>query len=467
MGLHSGEHGVKSALIRLYPSVWNWYESLPAMVAGQCDSAEGVAHVIDGNVLMFGAPAAVRTLCEYEEYLFDRLLPFVESCALLIVCFDDPPHVPPAKHACQRQRDKSRAAPEMTISAELHSVMTAPSEEDCTRERMEELLDCRVMLADRAVRMRFIDEVCVRVFGDLILAVGARMEMGFSETAVLFDGFDAQGTTRPPHHPRDPHVFCTDVAIYEALQYHTPLGEADVKLNIYDQLVRRLAPPRLVALHTIDTDSLPISLLQQTKRLQERGGELEETRTVLCLRERGSSALRCVDIQRLCQALMVQCVSATHPFDPQEAMFAIACAWALGGCDFILPGAEMGTRPQLLFESMLLFLRDRGTQHFRHAHPGAAPEAHLHLLKSLRIFANVAAQHPDGTAQHKKKVERCDDDTLRKAIWTASYWRDVEFPSQCCNVLTWKAWGFPVDDSHKSPQNTADLHAPISGASLH
>ena len=77
----------------------------------------------------------------------------------------------------------------MTISEELQPVMSAPSEEECTRERMEQLLDCRVMLADRAVRMRFIDEICVRVFGDLMQGMDARVEMGEHETVVLFDGF--------------------------------------------------------------------------------------------------------------------------------------------------------------------------------------------------------------------------------------------------------------------------------------
>ena len=454
MGLHSGDYGVKNALLQKYDNAWGWYDSLKAMVTGQCESCAEVVHIVDGNVLMFGAPNTVRTLFEYESYLFDRLFPFLETSTLLIVCFDDPPYVPPAKHACQRKRDKTRAAPEMTISEELQPVMSAPSEEECTRERMEQLLDCRVMLADRAVRMRFIDEICVRVFGDLMQGMDARVEMGEHQTVVLFDGFDALGTTRPPHHPREPQVFCTNVAVYTLLQYSVPLGEADVKLNIYDQLVRQLESVRLVALHTIDTDSIPISLLQQTKRLQERRGDPEETRTVLCLRERGSSALRCIDIQRLCQAIMTQCVSTTHPFDPEQAMFAISCAWALGGCDFILPGTEMGTRPLLLFESMLLFLRDRGTQHFRHACPGAAPENHLQLLNALRIFANAAGQHPNSTAQHRKKTERCDDDTIRKAIWTASYWRDIEFPSRCCDAVSWKAWGFPIDTPPSSAVTT-------------
>lgn len=445
MGLRSRDKfGIKQVLINKYAGAWQWYDTLPAMVRGQCDTTGEVAHVIDGNVLMFGAPNVVRTLFEYEEYLFDRLLPYLESCRLLVVCFDDPEHVPFAKYACQRMRDKSRTAPDVTMSDELQAVMTAPSEEECTRERMEQLVDCRVMLAARAVRMRFIDEICVRVFGDLMQYNEARLELGEPETTVLFDNFDALGTTRPPHHPRDARVFCTDTAVYERLKYDVPVGEADIKLNIYDQFIRRFDHYRIVALHTIDTDSIPISLLQQTKRLQDRGGEVETTRTLLCLRERGSSRLRCLDVQHLCQAMMMQCVTTAYPFDPQVAMFAIACTWALGGCDFVLPGFEMGTRPGVLFDSMLLFLKDRGTQHFRHAHPDVPQEERLNLIQSLQIFAKSASDsgHPDGTTQHRKKVDHCHDDTLRKAIWTASYWRDIDFASNCCSVVTWKAWGF-------------------------
>ena len=448
MGLKSHEKfGIKRTLINKYSDAWVRYESLNAMVSGQSQSTDEVVHIIDGNVLMFGAPNVVRTLADYEEYLFDRLLPYLESCRLLIVSFDDPEHVPLAKHACQRKRDKARVAPEMTMSAELEIAMTAPTEEECTAERMEQLVDCRVMLAARAVRMRFIDEICVRVFGDLIEYNEARLEIGEPNTTLLFDNFDCRGTNRPPHAPREAHVYCTDADVYKQLeesQYDTRVGEADIKLNVYDQFMRTLDGYRIVALHTIDTDSIPISLLQQTKRLQERDGDVEPTRTLLCLRERGTAHLRCLDVQRLCQAMMMQCVSTAYAFDPQEAMFAIACTWALGGCDFVLPGYEMGTRPGVLFESMLLFLKDRGTQHFRHAHPGTPREELLHLITSLQVFAKAACDnsHPCGTAQHTKKVQNCDDDTLRKAIWTASYWRDIDFAANCCNVVSWKAWGF-------------------------
>lgn len=463
MGLKShAQFGIKHTLIDKYPTAWQRYESLPAMVMGQADCSEEVVHIIDGNVLMFGAPNVVRTLVEYEEYLFDRLLPYLEAGGLLIVCFDDPEYVPLAKYACQRKRDKSRAAPDMTISAELEVTMRAPTEEECTRERMEQLIDCRVMLASRAVRMRFIDEICARVFGDLMQYIEARVEFGESAGGVLFDNFDPRGTERPAHEPREASVFCTDMAVYEQLQYEARLGEADIKLNVYDQVVRKLERYRVVALHTIDTDSIPISLLQQTKRLQERDGDVEPTRTLLCLRERGSAHLRCLDIQHLCQAMMMQCVCTNQPFDPQEAMFAIACAWALGGCDFVLPGFEMGTRPGVLFDSMLLFIKDRGTQHFRHAHPGTPREELLHLITSLQIFATTACDNglKGCTAQHMKKVQSCDDDTLRKAIWTASYWRDIDFAANCCNVVAWKSWGF--DETVVSANLSTDLSTPLS-----
>jgi len=475
MGLHSGNYGIKSTLIHKYPNVWQRYDSLESMVAMESQSVDRIVHILDGNVLVFGAPNVVRTLQEYEEYLFDRILPYMESCGLLIVCFDEPEYVPYAKRACQQKRDKTRAAPEITMSAELEAVMTAPAEEECTREVMEQLLDCRVMLADRAVRMRFIDELCVRVLGDLIQCNDARMELyEDADTVILFDAFDARGTSRQPHHPRDATVFCTNTDIYMQLQYSVHIGEADLKLNYYDQHLRALGRYDLIALHTIDTDSIPISLFQQTTRLQSRAGEPEQTRTVLCLRERGSEYLRCMDVQKLCTAIMLQCVTTVHEFDPQEAMFAIACAWALGGCDFILPGHEMGTRPGVLFEDMLLFLKDRGTSQFRYANSSAKSESdiepcyetRLQLIKSLRIFADHASQHAQATAQHKKKVMNCQEDTLRKAVWTASYWRDLDFASKCCDTVTWETWGFPtpsttlstdLDQSELSPKGVESV----------
>lgn len=466
MGLKSRDRfGIKRALIEKYGDVWQWYDSLESLVGGQCSARTEVVHIIDGNVMMFGAPSVVRTLFEYEEYLFERLIPYMESCALLIVCFDEPEHVPLAKFACQRKRDKSRVVPEMTVSRELEATMLAPSEEECTRERMEQLLDCRVLLADRSVRMRFIDEICTRVFGDLMQYNEARLELGQPQTVVLFDGFDHLGTERPPSTSRDTRIYCTDVSMYESLEYELSLGEADIKLNAYDQQVRKLGQFRIVALHTIDTDSIPISLLQQTKRLHERGGGEEPTRTLLCLRERGNTHLRCLDVQRLCQAMMFQCANTVYPFDPREAMFAIACTWALGGCDFILPGFEMGTRPGVLFESMLLFLKDRGTQHFRYAHPNVPPEERLHLVTSLQLFAKIACENPqpEGTAQHNKRVQNCTDDTIRKAIWTASYWRDIDFASKCCNVITWENWGFEtgVADFTKDVDADISIHASV------
>jgi len=463
MGLKShATFGIKRTLIDKYPSTWTLYDSMPSMVQGQAECREEVVHITDGNVLMFGAPTVVRTLIEFEEYLFDRLLPYLESGGLLVVCFDDPTHVPLAKYACQRKRDTTRTAPEMTMSTELEVTMTAPSEEECTRERMEQLVDCRVMLAARAVRMRFIDEICVRVFGDLMQYIEVQSELGGSVGAVLFDNFDPRGTERPAHEPREAGVFCTDSCVYDQLRYEARLGEADLKLNVYDQMVRKLGRYRVVALHTIDTDAIPIALLQQTKRLKERDGEMELTRTLICLRERGSANLRCLDVQRLSLSMMMQCVCTTQPFEPEQAMFAIACTWALGGCDFVLPGFEMGTRPGVLFDSMLLFLKDRGTQQFRQAHPGAPREELLHLTKPLQIFATAACDNglKDCTAQHRKKVQNCDDDTLRKAIWTASYWRDLDFAANCCNVVTWKSWGF--DEGAVSTAVSTDLATNLS-----
>jgi hypothetical protein len=219
-----------------------------------------------------------------------------------------------------------------------------------------------------------------------------------------------------------------------------------MKLRIYDVLLRKC--PRfeeradesstLIVLHTIDFDAIPIAAFQQIDRLANLWSKeqmLEPIRTMLCVRERGSSRLRCFDVQALCVTLISSC-EGPPPFDIRHAIFAIACAWAMGGCDFVQQPA--GTRPSLLFESMLKFLNDHGTFAFSDA--TGPPTDRLTMLAVLRSFANTCTLNPQATAQHRNKLHNCDDTTLRQSIWTASYWQDPLFDHGCS--VPWEEWGF-------------------------
>ena len=354
MGLLSGDRGVKATLLARHPQFFGRFVDAEAFLLA-IDATRTLSCVVrDGNIMMMGAPRSVKTVFEYIDYLRKTIACSARACATVVLCFDDPRHVPPAKSLTQSRRDdasKRRAASKARKGAPDGASVegleeggdaqaatpppVAPAAPiDFTADDLSAVADCHDLVDDRATRYRFFDELVKRALCEPHTFLPPN-------TMVVVEGVDTRGASRPMASERFPSVVCvanvaalgdsqvadvpmdTDVptdadteiaprtnAQRVALDASTPpipvdefgqcpltanVGEADFKVcRLADACAEAMGAESVVMIDTVDTDILPIALLNDchSRRLGDRGDWscASRGRVYVGIRERGKKA---------------------------------------------------------------------------------------------------------------------------------------------------------------------------------
>jgi hypothetical protein len=447
MGLAPGENGPKAVLKRICAPAFRALPTLEEVrdVVG-VDRSE-VLCVADGNVALRGIPSSVRSFDNVVKFFGDRLLAYAQSAEHLVVVFDEPVAMTKAKQAEQQARDAkaSQATPQCSDDLQLDIPTTDDYAEEALHHRD---FNAPYLMANcRGARSRFIDAVCLRVHDHVV----ARMRHEGLPFSLCFDGVDERGAHRPVGEARVAGVKATHDEWKRVLARSTAIGEGDLKVTDVTQRVRDDAtwnptsPFKNVLLNlivTIDTDSLIIEVLEQTRRaVRVAETEIQEM-TILCLSERSMQRsgddfrspahFTCVDIELLHECLVEQ-LYGTASLDEAtnatvgNALRLLAAALALCGCDFC---KLRGLRSDFAIAAVGELVRKKPhlVQSARFLASADANEAKRALPAIEAFVDNYANSVPHGRLRASaNKVALYTKEDLLKALWTAAYWSGNEF----------------------------------------
>lgn len=397
MGLTSGPKGAKAALRSRAPTAFADFDSLHEIRASRGAFWEQTTACIDGNVLAMGTPSSVRSLDDHVHALATSVASALQVASLVVLVFDEPAFVTGAKQEVQKRRDARVPAVEFG-----DAYGTAD---------LEDMEDCRPLKLCRAARMRFFDELAKRV-----LCAVCSGSVGSSRQGVhglLVDGVDPRGASRPVDASRDASLLGTNEELVRMLRRGFAIGEGDLKMPWWDRRVRQLTSSgvlqtRLHLTVTVDSDSLPIALLEHAHR--SCGALAQHT-------DCGPDVVGLVCLKGA--------VHVGHPpystFDPREAVRAL-----LGAKDG--PSAELG-RVVLVCGALALagcdFCNVRGVT----AEAAVGASTRMPPLETTLGFDKreaLALADDLGMVCRKCAVRapRCE---LLKAAWTTYYWAGFEF----------------------------------------
>lgn len=442
MGLPSGPNSLKRYACERHAQACGRFESIDHAIGNICTSSKQACVVKDGNVMLMGMPTSINTVDEAVDYVSRQILRLVDFADVAIVCFDEPDAVPDAKLEIQRERDVKSKVDQQVDS-------TIPSSDAYDTKQLENASSIRLLIKQRATRYRAFDELMMRV----VQHVFTSLPDGSTEDApcVAVDGIDPRGASRPSHEPRTPEMFCTRPDLSDAvLQRRTcSIGEADLKLQqVACSLLQTNESASTVAImDTVDTDSIPISLLCT---------DVQSRNAYICMRERGvyagskrvaNSALATFETTnstassaagvllispfRLGRSLLEDVVTEEQLSCGEtvnKLLFFAACAWAVSGCDFVQP--EIG-HTNALTVACLQFVKvdvqrvvDAVAAGFSEwDSKGPLGGAYGSLISLLRDVCRIAAMQMNQRLKARRLLQNVEDRRLARSVWTAFYWR--------------------------------------------
>ena len=445
MGLKSHkEHGAK-AWLRANTSALQPNDPFRIGRVAMGSGAHALA-IVDANVALMAVPQSITSLGEYVSCLGSQLARFVDSFDSVVLCYDDLSHVPVAKLAEQRRRDRARAAAAskkrtrplddgvaVGCPGETESVLAFGEAGGCvvgdsyTLDDIVRAPDCHSFTADRTKRYRFADEVAQRLAKRF--------------PSVVFDGIDVRGADRPVDADRVPDFYCGAVhmqsedafacphaALVAALRQgrSEPIGEADLKLWNVEQVVRDLLPGRsLVSLHaTIDTDSIPVQLLGLASKGAAAATPNAQHLSYVSFRtpqKDGSAVFELLDVLQLQSDLSALCGSDDHP----RVASLFAATAALGGCDFVSPPSCFRTSELLTAACRLVRVGGDCTAVPREHLLGAClPLTYEAFLRKCCHEAAQLTSSAGGRNSAKRALDLCNPDPalMTRAAWCTRYW---------------------------------------------
>ena len=419
------------------------------------------------NVVLMSVPSTVSSFESFVRIVWGFVEWALGTGWLTILVFDEPAAMTNAKRLEQARRDASRNAHSIPCSTDIDPF---PFTDDYTLSDIDALEGILAVRDKRASRSRFYDEVSKQIFEMACEKAEAWNASGKPEnkTCILFDGVDIRGCERPAFAAREVGMCSNIPEITEAFKREVAIGEGDLKLQALEDRIRILAEPdgllhgtKLVMASTIDTDSLMISALAVSKRRvsQQSGSSSSNVQSVLCMRSPaaprgqqqggggGGDQLRAYASYLVVDTVMLEACILEHIYgkaavvDPKQAlstMLALSACAALSGCDFC---ALSGARFDHFFDSLADFARTeplalKSFEHCLDANDEVARKA-CHGL--LRVCYNASAKMEEKGKRYSKQaksVSEIDDDTLKRAIWTAAYWIGNEHTAD-------EGFGFP------------------------
>ena len=287
MGLKSDKNGVKAQLKTRFPQAFRDFETLIDARDASMATREETFSCIDGNVLMMSVPQNAHTLDAYVAIVTSVLKKAIATCFVTAVVFDDPSCLTKAKIQEQRKRDAARQSTAVVCSSDL--VGSIPQDDNYDKKSMEEATNVHPLVQNRTTRLRFFDEVSVRVLRNLQSQIDRWNASGHQGGHVIFDGIDIRGGDRPLGSPRDPQIVSSSEAMATLFARTISIGEGDLKLADLGRRARTLSEEgndsfdkiKLSLCTTIDTDSFAIELLEEAKRNKQLGGNKKPFNTLI------------------------------------------------------------------------------------------------------------------------------------------------------------------------------------------
>lgn len=327
-GPHGFKSEMKARFARAFRRYDTLANARDDVVSNLTDARERTCVLLDMNVVFMSVPEAVLSYRAFLSVVHRAVSDALRAGGLVIGVLDEPEHVTAAKREEQARRDEARLlrrnCGDASASVEradraLESIATLRSREDAavavvepmtvsddlgalaqaaavdvaqlpppeplspprpqrppTRHELETSPNVHLFKDDRACRIVLYDELC-RDLLELIRAETARVTaLGHEHGGtLLLDGVDLRGATRALDERRVPRLVGTDDEAVGLFTPAAPIGEGDLKLIEHETRVRQLAATRrecrwgqfaLVVTSTVDTDSLPISLLRVARR---------------------------------------------------------------------------------------------------------------------------------------------------------------------------------------------------------
>ena len=454
MGLKAaGDYGAKKVFIEKFGDSIANFESLYATREAIGADRTHTVVVQDGNVLLMQTPTNIDTFMAYKEYMINQIQIGINAGEHVVVCFDEPENITEAKKAEQNARDARRTVKTPICSVDL---VACPVDDHYDRAALEDPgLNVRLLMDHRQARSRFFDAVCCDVLAYFRTEMPSMI--GWSLT---FDGIDARGVDRPRGEKRVPGVVTSHPVWEQILVREHPVGEGDLKLPAVCHAVtswrRRNAATkdvavtniRLFLLQTIDTDSLVIELIQQSRREAEAYVANDESKmetVLLCLREPArkrkpedgggfsNAYFRCIDVESMHTELMSYLFlnpDKTSFVDRRAAVVLFAACIALCGSDFVeIPGLRSDLMMSAVRESVR---HTPDVLRFAYmAYTGVASST-AEVVKALSfvIDAYVSDLTNETNVHMRKKREQASnihDLQLLRGAWLAAYWTGNEF----------------------------------------
>ncbi len=453
MGLAGGSNGAKAVFLDKFADAFAHVKRLDDVRKLVGVSRAQTLAVLDGNVMMNAIPKEVDTFHGYVRILAYQLDEAIQAAAHVVVVFDDPKAITPAKADEQKRRDQLRQARVPLCSEDL--VATIFDDDYHTNDLLADGCNAKLLMEFRKARPRFYDAVCTALLRKF------RNEMtGDGAWSLTFDGVDRRGGERGIGVPREAGILSSDDAFWQPLLTRSvAIGEGDLKLTDVTQRVHDASRVEGTPVHgvllnlvtTIDTDSFVIELLQQNRRERRTEEADRDELTVLCLKERArkrkgddfvtDAHYTCCDMQAFHELVLDYFYGTKHLTCEMKArqpaaLALLAAAVAFCGCDFVevkgyrfdlaLPVVRQmaRTRPKDLDAMARLFETERFGK--------------IQALTALRTFILDYCKSLEDVPRMKRVKENASslcEQQLYRVLWTCSYWHQVELKN-CAQ------WGF-------------------------
>jgi hypothetical protein len=467
MGLASGEYGAKRSIILLLEKANNGATKTISKLRElhtEYDANRNTATVlVDGNVLVRSSPPL--SYANFVDFCQKSLNSFFDVAKHVIVVFDEPDAVTVAKREEQQHRDMAREKREIQISHDLKHEL--PQSDDYNESDVKNCPNVQALIENRQTRLRLLDIIFIKILTEAKTKRQHEIAIyGKAMSSLTLDGVDARGDSRSHNSARRPEILSTEDLLPDILRRETPIGEGDLKFTSIEKCIAKhqredspLWGVKIILLHTIDTDALPIALIEEARRRSKKGEE--DVKTVLCLREPGrkrredgshtSPCFRVFDMAKFYSCVLFLMLGGTeheHKLG-REAVALFAMTLCTAGCDFISKEQIRGLRANELLCTLGRVVREAPTilPTMRYAWSGCVSDTQKlcgvlrHVLREHgKDMANgqhavpevLKSEHFSGSVsavrrKNSPNIENPGEAALLRAAWVVSYWHECEF----------------------------------------
>lgn len=456
MGLGSGDYGVKAHLKKTFPNAVFEFGTLQDVREGMDAKAKQTVVVVDGNVLIRSAPDGVIDLASYVEYSRRQMDRAFGAGDHVVMVFDEPENLTKAKAAEQARRDAQRVKTASQSVVTSDDIKKLPSDDNYLISDLPEDFSAHDVILLRGARSRVFDHVACALLAHYRKAF-ASMLPGAPFKSFTIDGVDVRGGDRTIGDKRISGLASTIPDAERIFRRVQPIGEGDLKMTaVVEELWNEvqtnpdspLADIALFLLATVDTDSIIIELLSESRRMEQA----TQPTVLLCLRERAKRArdgdaatayYTTMDIRALHGAIMQYVCGQGRSMLPaplqRKAMALVSLCAIMCGTDFT---QFKGLRfTEMLDHAKELCLESTTNLVYMHGAWSADDKELLSVANTVSQLLNAASVHLKGVPRrwkHCASLNQPDVSEVTRALWNLGYWCR---PFHERKNVTY--WGFP------------------------